>query len=277
MGEKLGGALLRLLACWQAAWQALRARLRPSNDRDWRIEESVLASATVEGDLLHVRNVRNFEYRSRTDFTPDWYDRSYDLRELDSVDLVACYWMGAHVAHVFLSFGFAGREHLAISIEARKQQGQGYSSLRGFFREYQLIYVVADERDLVRQRSNHRRNPSEEVYLYRLKGTQETARRLLLEYVSKINSLHQRPEFYNTLTTNCTSNIWLHAHVDPGRPPLSWRVLLSGHVPRYLYDCGGLERSLPFEELRRRSHINARALAAESAPDFSQRIRQGLP
>jgi len=272
-----GSILRRGWVALQRLLRGLRKRLRASNDRPWRPEEAVLAQAWIDGDDLHFRNVRNFDYRSRSDYTPGYYDRSYDLRELDSVDLVACYWMGPHVAHVFLSFGFAGREYLAISIEARKEQGEGYSSLLGFFRQYELIYVVADERDLIRQRSNARRNPSEEVYLYRLKGTQDSARRLLLEYVHKINALQQRPEFYNTLTTNCTSNIWLHARVHPGRPPLSWRILLSGHVPEYLHACGSLDTSLSFEELRRRSHINARAQAADQAADFSQQIRRDLP
>lgn len=271
------GALGSILRFWRAVWQrllrGLRKRLHASNDRSWRPEEAVLAQARIDGDFVHFRNVRNFDYRSRDDHTPGYYDRSYDLRELDSVDLVACYWMGPHVAHVFLSFGFAGRDYLAISIEARKERGEGYSSIRGFFRQYELIYVVADERDLIRQRSNARRDPSEDVYLYRLEGPQDSARRLLLEYVHKINALHQRPEFYNTLTTNCTSNIWLHARVHPGRPPLSWRILLSGHVPEYLHACGSLDNRVPFAELRRRSHINARAQAADRAADFSQRIR----
>lgn len=251
--------------------------IEPSNARDWRAEEAVLPYATIDGDRITVHNIRNFDYRSETDSTPAYYDRTFDLRKLDSVDLITAYWMGPAIAHVFLSFGFAGGGHLAISIEARKERGEGYSSLKGFFKQYELYYVVADERDVVRVRTNYRRSPPEDVYLYRLQGSTEHARRLFLEYLKKINALKERPEFYNTLVTNCTGNIWLHSRVNPGHPPFSWKILLSGYVPEYLYEVGRLDTGLPFAELRRRAHINARAREAEDGEDFSRRIREGLP
>jgi hypothetical protein len=186
--------------------------------------------------------------------------------------------MGPDIAHIMLSFGFAGQDYLAISIEARKEQGEGYSTIDGFFRHYELFYVVADERDAIGVRALYRNDPPEDVYLYRLSGPPDAARRLFLEYLRQINSLRERPQFYNTMTTNCTSTIWMNARVNPRHVPLSWKILVSGHVPEYLYEQGRLDTSLPFEELRRRGHINERAReAGPTAPDFSQRIREGLP
>ena len=196
------------------------SQIEPSNDRDWKPEVAVLPYAAFDGDRVTVHNVRNFHYRTETDFTPAYYDRTFDLRELESVDLIASYWAGPDIAHIFLSFGFGADEHLAISIERRDERDEGYSAIRGLFRQYELMYVVADERDVIRLRTNVRSDPPEDVYLYRLHGPIENARRVLLEYLRKINDLHERPEFYNTLTTNCTGNIWLHAARESGSPPV---------------------------------------------------------
>ena len=252
-------------------------QIEPSNDRDWKTEVAVLPYISFDGEQLTVHGIRNFHYRSETDFTPAYYDRTFDLRELESADLIASYWAGPDIAHIFLSFGFGSDEHLAISIERRDERDEGYSAIKGLFRQYELIYVVADERDVIRVRTNVRSDPPEDVYLYRLHGSIENARRLLLGYLREINDLHERPEFYNTLTTNCTGNIWLHARVNPGRVPYSWKILLSGHVPEYLHEHGRLDTRLAFSELKRRSQINAAARAADDAADFSRRIRVGLP
>ncbi len=234
----------------------------------------MLPYATMEGDRVTVHNIRNFSYRSETDFTPAYYDKSFDLRELRSVDIVTSYWTGPAIAHVFVSFGFTGDDYLAISIEVRKPKGEGYSTLKGFFRQYELVYVVADERDIIRLRTNYRRDPPEDVYIYRAKASIEVVRRLFLEYIHRINALRTQPEFYNTLTTNCTTNIWTNNHVNAGRVPLSWKILASGYVPEYLYEQGRLESmGLSFPELQERSHVNARAQAADGAADFSRRIR----
>jgi Domain of unknown function (DUF4105) len=183
--------------------------IEPSNERDWQTEVAVLPYATQDGDLVTLHNVRNFDYRTEQDFLPQYDDRTYDLRALDAVDLIAVYWAGDAIAHIMVSFGFAG-DHVAISIETRKENGEGYSSLAGFFKQYELIYVVGDERDLIRVRTNHRR-PEELAYVYRTRMSPENARRLFLEYIRRINQLKERPEFYNTLTTNCTTDVWLLA------------------------------------------------------------------
>ena len=249
--------------------------LTPSNDRDWLPNVARTPWATVSGDTVTIHNIRNFTYRTETDFTPAWYDKSYDLRKLEGIDIVTSYWMGPDIAHVFVSFAFAGGEHLAMSIETRTEKGEGYSAIKGFFRQYELYYVVADERDVIGLRTNYRRDPPEDVYVYRVKSNPEGRRAFFLEYVRQINALKDHPEFYNSLTTNCTTNIWTNSHVNPGHLPLSWKILASGHVPEYLFENGRLEDpGLTFADIQRRAHINARAMAAGIVPDFSQRIRK---
>ncbi len=254
-----------LLAWW--------ATLAPSNDHEWQPDLARLAHATIDGDRVTVHNIRNVDYRSEFDYTLAWYDKSFDLRKLEGVDLVAVYWMGPAIAHIFVSFAFAGGDHLAISIEARKEKGEGYSTLKGFFRQYELYYVVADERDVIRLRTNYRQDPPEDVYVYRMRGSVDNGRRLFTAYINKINDLNRSPEFYNTLTTNCTTNIWVHSKVNPEHPPFSWKILVSGYVPQYLYETGKLDTRLPFAELQRSAYVNLQAKRADGAPDFSQRIR----
>ncbi len=251
--------------------------ITPSNDRQWKAEVAVAPYATIDGDRVTLHNIRNFDYRSETDFTPGYYDNTFDLRELVGVDVIASYWAGPHIAHVFLSFDFGEGDHLAISIERRDEVGEGYSTVKGLFRQFELFYVVADERDVIRLRTNYRADPPEDVYVYRVAGPIKNGRRLFLEYIHEINSLRDQPEFYNTMLTNCTSNIWMHSRVNPGHLRYSWKLLLSGHVPEYLYEQGRLDPSLPFPELRERSRINERARGAGVDADFSRRIREDLP
>ena len=255
------------------AWWSM---IEPSNDREWQPEVAVLPYASFDDNLITVHNIRNFDYQSETDFTVAYEDRTYDLTKLDSVDLIAVYWMGPMIAHIFLSFGF-GDDHLAISIEARKEATEGYSSIKGFFKQYELIYIVGDERDLIRVRTNYRKDPPEEVYLYQLPGSIENKRRVFLDYLREINRLREHPRFYNTLTANCTNVIWMHSRINPGHLPFSWKILLSGYLPEYIYEQGGMNTNLPFPELQRRSQVNAIALQADQAPDFSQRLRAHLP
>ena len=235
----------------------------------------MLPSAEVDGDTVTVRSFRNIHYISETEYAPRWYEKVVDLRQLDTLDLIAVYWMGDAIAHTIMSFGFAG-DQVAISIEIRKEQGEDFSALAGFFRRYELYYVVCDERDLIGQRTTYR-DPPEDVYMYRVTIPREQIRRLFLQYVTKINELHERPEFYNTLTTNCTTNIMTHVRGVQEQVPISWKVLLSGYFPDLVYERGKLDQSLPFDALRRRSRVNERAQAADGAADFSRRIRDGLP
>ncbi len=234
-------AVVALLVWWSA--------LEPSNDRAWQPDVARLPSAGIDGDLVTLRNVRGFEYRGATDYTARWYDRTVDLRRLDALDLIAVYWMGDAIAHTMLSFGFAGEEPVTISIETRKERGEEYSALAGFFRRYELYYVVGDERDLIGLRTTYR-EPAEDVYLYRVRAPRGNIRRLFLEYLAKINRLREQPEFYNTATTNCTTNIVTHVRALREEVPLDWRMLLSGYFPGLVYERGGLDQSLPFDVLR---------------------------
>jgi hypothetical protein len=249
--------------------------IEPRNDRQWQDDVSILPSAKINGPLITIRNIRNFRYRSASEYAPRWYDKTVDLRRLESLDLIAVYWMGDAVAHTILSFNFAG-DYVAISIEIRKEKGESFSPLAGFFRRYELIYIVGDERDLIGQRTTYR-DPPEDVYLYRVKADPEKIRRLFLQYISKVNALNENPEFYNTAITNCTTNIVTHVEAVERRVPLSWKMLLSGYFPELVYERGSLDQSHPFEILRRKSLINQRARLADGSDDFSHRIRKGLP
>jgi len=252
-------------------------RVEPSNDRKWQSDVALLPYADIDGDEVTIHNVRNFEYWTELDYTAHYYTKTYDLNELDEVDMIAVYWMGDAIAHIMLSFGFADRDWVTISIETRKERDESYDTIRGFFKNYELIYVVGDERDLIRLRTNFRKNPPEDAYVYRTRIPKENARRLFLEYLRQINELKNHPEWYNTLTTNCTTNIYRHTLVNPGDHPFSWKILLSGYAPEYLYDRGGLDPSIPFAEHRKRAYVNPAAQAADQAPDFSQLIRANLP
>lgn len=247
--------------------------IRPAHDRDWLPEVARLPYATIDGDIVRLHDIRNFDYRSETDFTPGYYDRTLDLKKLKSMDLVLSYWAGRAIAHAMISFGFDDGQHIAISIETRKEKGEQYSTVEGFFRQYELIYVVADERDLIRLRTNYR---NEEVYLFRLCPPIEKVRAVFLHYLDTVNTLHKHPRFYNALTENCTTSIFAHLRCHPPYPPFTPGVLLSGYSAEYGYKSGGLDHSVSFEELERRGHINDLAKAADEAPDFSQRIRARL-
>jgi hypothetical protein len=251
-------------------------RIPASNDRDWQPDVAVTPYATINGDLVTIHGVRNFDYRSESDFTPRWETRTYDLRKLDSADLIAVYWAGKAIAHIMISFGFEGKDYLAVSIETRKEKNESYSTLAGFFRQYELYYVVADERDVIRVRTNYRQ-PQEDVYIYRTRAPLPNIRNVFLDYIKGINELRERPGFYNTLTTNCTTTIRTHTRMNPGAPPMSWKILLSGYVPDYVYEIGKIDTTMPFSELEKRSLVNGRAHAADKDPGFSQRIRDGLP
>ncbi len=253
-------------------WFSIPAR----NDRDWMRDVVQLPTATVEGSKLTIRNVRNFDYRTETDWTEHWETRTYDLDKLTGVDIFFCYWGPTLIAHTIMSWDFADGPPLAASIETRKRVGQSYSAVRGFFRQYELYYVMADERDVVRLRTNYR-VPGEHLFLYRLKAKPAAARALLLSYVKAINGLAVKPRWYNALTESCTTAIRHHVEEIHAARRFDWRILANGKGDQMLYEQGRIDRSLPFEDLRRRSEITEKAQGADKDPDFSRRIREGLP
>ena len=246
----------------------------PRNDRDWLPDVARLATATLEGSRLTVQNLRNFDYRTEIDYTQQWETRTYDLDTLWGLDIFLCFWGPTLVAHTIASWDFGDGSHLAISIETRKGEGESYSAVRGFFRQYEVYYVVADERDVVRLRTNCR---GETVYLYRMKTTPAEARALLVDYFKEINALARKPRWYNALTHNCTTAIRYHAKRVHEARPWDWRLLANGRADELSYERGTIDTSLPFPELRRRSDITEKAKAADQDPAFSSLIREGLP
>lgn len=246
--------------------------IAPSNDRDWQAEVARLPLARFEGDIVTIENVRDFDYRTETDFTERWETRSYDLSKIRGVDLFVSYWGSPLIAHTFVSWDFEGGPPLTISIETRKEVGESYSAVRGFFRQYELYYVVSNEHDLARVRTNVR---GETVYLYRLRSSPEAARELLLDYLKSVNALNEIPVWYNALEQNCTTSIRQHVQRVVSTP-FDWRVLVNGYLDEAGYENGAINNTMPFDELRRRSQINERA-NADGPGDYSKRIRHGLP
>lgn len=249
--------------------------LTPSNARQWQKDVAILSKVTVKDNLVTVHNVRNFDYRSESDYSPAYYDKVYDLNKLKGADIIAVYWMGPAIAHTLVSFDFGENNHLAISIEIRKELGEEFSTIKGFFRQYELYYVVADERDVIRLRTNYRHNPTEDVYLYRISASLSNIRAVFMQYIDEINSLNTVPEFYNSLTANCTTGIWKATQVNKPSIPFSWKILASGYLPEYLYDENLLEkRGLSFQALRKSAYINEKAHQLTDTADFSSQIRK---
>lgn len=253
--------------------------ITPQAQRNWAADVDRLLGASLDGDIVTLNNVRNFAWHSsREDFTPRWETRTYDLSQLQSVDLVASYWMGPAIAHTLVSFGFADGRYLVFSVEVRRTANQKFSPIADFFKQSELVLVAADERDIVRTRSNVR---GEDVYLYRVAMPKDEIRALFESYIDEAHALAAEPAFYNTLTSNCTTVIYdMVKRIVPGLP-WDYRLLASGYLPQYIYDLGALDTSRPFDELERRGFIDRRALASDvnhgANDDFSRIIRRGVP
>jgi len=263
---QISGPLILAVSIWLAT-------IQPKLDAPWAPDVAVLPHVELNGDLLTVQHIRNFHYRTDSDFDADYYDKVFDLRELRTVDLFLSYWGTEAIAHTIMSFGFATGDFLAISIETRKEIGEQYSAVEGFFPKFELIYVLADERDVVGVRVNQR---GETVYLYRLKPTPEQTRKILLDYVRSVERLERHPKFYNALTTNCTTSILPHLRAL-GPLEFDWSLLANGYLDRWRYRQGVWGFDIPFEEFRKRSLVNEKVKAAGDSADFSALIRKDLP
>ena len=248
----------------------------PSQNRVWADDVSRQLRSHIDGSVVTLDNVRNFEWRSDTDYTQRWETRQYDLERLRTVDVSLSYWTGPAIAHTLVSFGFDDGRFLTFSIEIRKERGEAFSSVGGFFRQFENSLIAADEHDILRVRTNVR---GEDVYMYRVSLPRAEMRSLFLAYLGEGAALAREPSFYNTLTANCTTIVYaLARRIVPGLP-MDWRLLASGYLPDYLFDVGGLAPGYSMEALRAAGRITDRALAADKTPaaNFSQAIRQGLP
>jgi hypothetical protein len=248
--------------------------LKPSNEGNWQPDVARLAWADIQGDEYTFHNVRNCDYRTATDYTPRWETRTVRLSQIAGIDIAIDYWGSPWIAHPIVSFQFADAPPLCFSIEIRKTFGQSYSTIGGLYRQYTLIYIVADERDVIRLRTNYRH---EDIYLYHTTVQPDRARERFQEYVRSLNSLRTQPRWYNAVTANCTTSIRTQ-HLNKERLPWDWRILLNGKADEMMYAHGAfVTGGRSFADLKEQSLINARAKAADASPDFSELIRVGLP
>jgi Domain of unknown function (DUF4105) len=263
------GVFLGVVLLWTVWWMSIRAL----PEREWVIENARQATATIDGDMVTIFNCRNFDWRSRRDFTARWEDRKFDVRDLEAIDLFVSTWADPRMAHIMLSFEFRNAPPLVFSVETRRETDETWSSLAGFMKSYELIIIAGDERDLVYARTNIRH---ESVHLYRLISSPAMRRQLFLHYVRAMNRLDRRPRFYNTVLSNCTTEVARIVRATGRRLPLDWRILISGYVPIYLYDHGLIDNTRPFAEIQAAADIAAKARARTDTEGFSTRIRDGL-
>lgn len=262
-----GVALAALVSWWQLA-------VRPSNMRQWMPEVARVTHGTIDGGTVTLHNVRNFSWRSASDYDSRWETRRYALEQLQSVDLALSYWGRPAVAHAMVSFGFEDGQYVVFSVEIRRKLNDKFSEIGGFFRRYELSVLASTEEDSLRVRTNVR---GEEGYLYRVRMPANAARKLFLSYVLTATRLKDKPRFYNTLTANCTTIIYqLADQIVPGLP-MSYRLLLSGYLPEYLYELGALEGADSPQAYRKAGRYTERARATHDAAQYSQHIRRGVP
>lgn len=265
--------LFGILAAALLFWITMVLVFRPSVNRDWNIDQAVLPEVTFSGDEVAIKNIRNINYRSTSDFDVRYYDKTFDLNKLESVWYMVEPFSGygAGAAHTLLSFGFGGNDYISVSVEIRKEKGEHFSAVQGLLRQYELTYVIADERDVIKLRSNYRKD---KVFLYPVQTSKENMRKLFVSMLTRAEKLAKDPEFYNTLASTCTTNIVSHVNeIAPGRIPFSFKVLMPAYSDELAQKIGIIDGSVPLEELRAKYLINERAEKYGDDPLFSTRIR----
>jgi hypothetical protein len=249
-------------------------RIAPSNDRIWSDDVAQMVTGTLDGNRITLHQVRNFDWRSDTDYTPRWETRTYELDRLSSVDMIMSYWTVRAIAHMLISFGFDDGTHVVFSVEIRRERQESFSEIGGFFKEFELSVIAADERDVIRVRTNVR---GEDDYLYRIRMPLSAMRSLFLSYIDEANALARAPSFYNTITANCTTLAYHMMKRIVGYLPLDYRLILVGYLPEYVYRVGGLDQRYSLQELRALGRITDRAKKADRSDSFSADIRRGIP
>ena len=258
------GGVVAIFAIW---WFSMK----PSNDRLWADDVAHIASADIAGNDVTIHHVRNFTWRSEKDYDQHWETRHYKLDELESVDLFLSSWGKPLIAHTLVSFGFKDGRYISLSFEIRKEKGEKFSEIAGFFRQYELALIAADENDIIRTRTNARK---EDVTRYRVLLNEEDRKKLFLSYLDRANELSKKPAFYNTLTANCTTVIFQMMRVIIPRIPLDYRVLVSGKLPEFIYDQGGFGENASLETLTQQGKISKSAQEIQEGQNYSTVIRQ---
>lgn len=246
--------------------------IKPSNDRNWSKDQQILPYSTREGDIVNIYNIRNFTYYNTSLYYPSYYNSTYNLSQLNSLWYIVepfSEWQGS--AHTFLSFGF-NDDYLAVSVEIRKEVGEQFSAIKGLFKRYEIMYVLGDEKDLVKLRSNYR---NDSVYIYPVNTTRENVQLIFIDVLNRVNELYSYPEFYNTFSNTCTTNIAEHANnIKPGRIPFNFAILAPGYSDKVAYELGIINTTLPYEQIRSYYQINERALEFADDANFSLKIRE---
>lgn len=247
--------------------------VQPSNDRDWNIDQQLLAYSVLEDNIMTIYNIRNFNYRSTTDYDIEYYNREYNIDEIETIDYIVEPFGSIGAAHTFLSFGFKNGDYLAVSVEIRKEKGESFSPIKGLFRQYELMYVVADERDVIKLRSNYRKD---DVYIYPIRTQEESSKqKLFLDIFERVNGLAENSEFYNTLVNTCTTNIADHVNnISPNKISFDYRLLFPKNSDVLAYEIGLIDTDLSLEEAREKYRINEKAMLYADDPDFSKKIRE---
>ncbi len=256
-----------------AALKQIDKTILPENARNWAPDQVLLPRAEFRGEQVTIYNIRNNEHLSANEYIVRHYDKTFDLNQVRTVDfIVAPFKKTPAIAHTMLSFGFGNGDYLGVSVEIRKEQGEDYGAVKGFFRQYEIMYVIAEERDLLGLSAVQRQD---DVYLHRTRATPEQARAIFEDVLRRANQLRERPEFYNTLTNNCTNNLARHVNaLHPGAVPFSWQLVLPGYSDRLAHELGLLATDLPFDAARREALITPLAIAHRNDADFSQQIRR---
>ena len=245
---------------------------KPKHNRDWRPEQSRLSSAQIDGDVVLIKNIRNCSYRSESDLDLHYYDKSFYLGKLKSTDIISQrFKRWSLIAHEFLSFGFEGGDYVSVSIEARRKKKKGFSFFGGFFRMFEIIYIIADEKDIMRLRPLHHKD---NVYIYPLKIKKSKIKKIFLDIMKRVNGIEKKSEFYNTLTNSCVTNIFKHLK-EAGETdiPRSWKFFVPSKIDKLLYDIKLLKTKLPFDIFKEEHRINDRAEKYRNDSDYSAKIR----
>lgn len=247
----------------------------PTHDRVWIDSQAVLPYATFEGNLVHVQNIRNVEYRSRYDYTTHYYDKTFDLNELETVDYIIEPFASVAAAHTFLSFGFSDGSRVGISAEARREAGEIFNPLLGASNQYEIMYTVVDERDALELRAIHRDN---QVLIYPTVVDKENVKRLFVAMLERANQLKEKPEFYNLFSNSCSTNIARHINdLSPGRISWDYRLILPKESDALAYELGLLDTDYTLEELRTMYDATEAIKEHIDDPDFSTAIRSDRP